>query len=292
MSARTTAFVSSVEHYENFPVASWLVPARLRAPIAAIYRFARYADDVADEGDASPAERVRELRRLGAALDGHAVHPVVAQLEPWRERHRLPTDPFHALLSAFEQDLTVGRYLTPGDVLAYCRRSANPVGELVLRLFEHWNETTAPLSDAICSGLQLVNFLQDVGPDFRRNRVYLPSETLAALGIDDAAIAAALAAGHCDAPLREAVRCEALRAAELLDRGAALTARVPRRLSMELRAVLAGARRVLERLAEADFDPIRRPARLRWRDAPAIVRLWLAASMPLAPALSRRGNPA
>lgn len=290
MDSRSTAFLGAVDHYENFPVASWLVPAPLRPPITAIYRFARYADDVADEGDAPIAERVAELHVLAAALAGRTSHPAVDPLGPWRARYQLPAQPFLDLLSAFEQDLHVQRYATHADVLDYCRRSANPVGELVLRLFGRWDASTAPHSDAICTGLQLVNFLQDVASDHRRGRVYLPESTLAGAGCAREAVAQSVAAGRCRAELREAIRHEAGRAARLLDFGAPLAAMVPLRLGLELRAVLAGARRVLERLARGGFDPIARTACLGWPDAPAILRLWIRAAKPFEPALARHGG--
>lgn len=267
--------VTGVDHYENFPVASVLVPKRLRPALVALYRFARHADDVADEGDAQPADRLAELELLDAALRGEpgASHPVIDALRPHLAEHSLSVDACRALLSAFRQDVTTTRYADFATLHDYCRRSADPVGHLVLELFGCRTAASEPLSDAICTALQLVNFLQDVAPDWQRGRVYLPLDTLARAGLDVDALGDAIAAGRAPAPLRAAIAFEARRSAALLESGAPLVARVPGRLSWELRATLAGARRVLELLAAVDHDPIAARPRLRWRDAPALLRL-------------------
>src|SRR5690606_17880514 len=151
LQSRSGHLIHGVDHYENFPVASRLVPARLRPAIIAIYRFARHADDIADEGEAAAGERLRELRRLREAiLADRREHPVVREVLEAADAHRLPRDPLLALLDAFEQDLVVSRYQDRAGLLAYCGRSANPVGELVLRLFDRWEPATRPASDAIC----------------------------------------------------------------------------------------------------------------------------------------------
>lgn len=274
--------ITGVDHYENFPVASALVPRRLRPAIVAIYRFARYADDVADEGDAPAHERLAELGRLRAALAGEpgADHPVVAQLRPHLQAHRLSSADFLALLSAFEQDVRVSRYPDRAALLDYCNRSANPVGRLVLQLFGARDARTEPLSDAICSALQLINFLQDVAIDWSRGRLYLPLDEMLADGIDEQLIGDAVAAGRAPQQLRSHIARQSRRCAALLESGAPLTALVPLRLSLELRAILAGARRILEQMARAGYDPIARRPRLGWRDAVPMLRLML--SMPAA----------
>src|SRR5262245_25803800 len=161
----------SVGHYENFPVASWLLPGALRPAVAAIYWFARTADDFADEGDAPAADRLVRLDAYRADLDRIAagtapVLPVLARLAPVIAAHGLPLRPFRDLLDAFSQDVVKTRYASFDEVLDYCRRSANPVGLLMLHLFGAASAENACRSDAICTGLQLANFWQDVAVDW------------------------------------------------------------------------------------------------------------------------------
>ncbi len=276
-----TSPLHGVEHYENFPVASWLMPARLRPAVVAIYRFARHADDVADEGDATPQERLRALaalrQDLDRALDGEPARlPIVAQLLPHVSAHRLDASRFHALLSAFEQDVTTHRYATHEAVLDYCSRSADPVGHLVLALSGRLSPDTRALSDRICSALQLINFLQDAAIDWARGRLYLPADTLARHGATEADLALAAADGRAGPALRACIATEAARARALIDSGAALPGVVGGRLGWELRAIIAGGRRILERLAAGGHDP--------WAHRP---RLGAADTLPLALAILR-----
>lgn len=267
--------VTGIDHYENFPVASVLVPARLRPAVVAIYRFARHADDIADEGDAPPETRLLELERLGLALTRGTggVHPVVDALRPHLDRHGIGNEPLLALLSAFAQDVRVKRYSDDDALLDYCRRSANPVGHLVLSLFGRLDRETEPLSDAICTALQLINFLQDIASDWGRNRVYLPASAMAAARIDERDIAEAVRSGRAGEGLRACIAGRATQARALLESGARLVGRVPLRLSLELRATLAGGRRILDLLERSGCDPIARRPKLGWRDAPALVLL-------------------
>jgi squalene synthase HpnC len=268
--------LSSVEHYENFPVASLLVPAPLRPAIAAIYRFARFADDVADEGDAPAEERIRQLDALAAALhDPGSKLPVAAALHPHLLAHGLPVAPFEALLSAFRQDVTTRRYRDFASLADYCRRSADPVGELVLRLFGAWREDTRLHSGQVCTALQLVNFLQDLAIDWRRGRLYLPLDELRAAGLGEDDLEQAARAGRASPALRRFIGAQSTRARGLLESGAALVPRVPTRLGWELRAIVAGGLRILDRLAAGDHDPFAARPTLGWRDAPALARLWL-----------------
>jgi squalene synthase HpnC len=272
-------WVSGVDHYENFPVASVLMPARLRPAVIAIYHFARHADDVADEGDASTAERLEELHRLRDALlatsSARVKHPLVRQLQPWMERFALPIEPFLALLSAFEQDVCFQRFANREALLDYCRRSADPIGRLILHLYQIHDERSVSESDAICSALQLINFLQDIAGDWQRGRLYLPLDALADAGLSADEIGQSVVAGHSPAPLRELIASQAEQAYALLESGAGLIARVPLRLSLELRAILAGATRTLQRLCAGRWDPILCRPRLGWIDAPAIARLMI-----------------
>jgi squalene synthase HpnC len=188
----------SVGHYENFPVASIILPQRLREPIAAIYRFARGADDIADEGDATSEQRLAGLAaylsqlRLVAAGLAPAPAPeadMFTRLGQVIRAHALPVGLFEDLLDAFSQDVVKKRYRDFPDVLDYCRRSANPVGRLLLHLYGAADTVSLQRSDAICSSLQLVNFWQDVAVDWQKDRVYLPQDSLERFGVAEEDIA-------------------------------------------------------------------------------------------------------
>ncbi|HEY0877914.1 MAG TPA: squalene synthase HpnC [Zeimonas sp.] len=287
MTATLARPLTSTDHYENFPVASMLVPARLRPAIVALYRFARHADDLADEGDASAAERLAALDALASELRGERpASPVVARLRLHWSAHALPYEPLHALLSAFSQDAAASDRATGGglrhadraSLLDYCSRSANPVGESILRLFGAWNERTRSGSDAICSGLQLLNFVQDLAIDWRRGRLYVPLDELHAAGLRESDIDQALEAGHVDARLAALLARQTDAATALLRDGSALVRHVPWRLALELRAIVGGGLRIAERLRMAGYDPVATRPTLGWRDAPALARLALASS--------------
>jgi len=273
-------WIRGVKHYENFPVASVLMPAELRPAVIAIYRFARYADDVADEGNADPQARIRELHKLRDALLEEPGkpdrHPLVVQLQPSIEQFALPAGPFLALLSAFEQDVHVHRFATRAALLDYCVRSANPIGRLLLHLYRVQDPQSITASDAICTALQLINFLQDIASDWTRSRVYIALDELAAAGLTIDEIERAVAAGRASPRLREVIATQAEQAHALLESGASLVSRAPLRLALELRGVLAGATRVLQRLGASDWDPILRRPKLGWTDAPAIARLMIS----------------
>lgn len=266
----TYDFPMAVDHYENFPVASLLLPRRLRPAVRAIYRYARSADDIADEGDFSDTERLASLARYRNALQrigtGQApetdLAPVFAPLAEAVARHQLPLVPFFDLLSAFEQDVTVKRYDGYAALLDYCARSANPVGRLMLALYGAGTPDNLRDADAICTGLQLVNFWQDVQSDWRRGRVYLPLEDLRQHGVaeDD------LAAGRITPQWRALMAFESRRAASLLNSGAALAGRLPGRIALELRLVVEGGLRILRRIEQADYDVFLNRPELRARD--------------------------
>jgi squalene synthase HpnC len=253
-----------VGHYENFPVASLLAPSRLRPAIRAIYRFARTADDIADEGDAAPADRKQRLGRLGAELDA-----IVARgpnswpdLAAAIDRHELPIRYFHDLLSAFTQDVTTSRYASYQQLRDYCRRSADPIGRLLLHLYGTGDELSTAWSDAICTGLQLTNFWQDVAVDWRKGRVYLPREDLERFGVSESQIAT----GRVDAAWTALMRFEAERARRSLHFGAPLTRRLRGRIGLELRLVVHGGLRILERIDDCNGDVFRLRPRLGKRD--------------------------
>ena len=257
----------SVGHYENFPVASALLPQRYRHAIVAIYRFARAADDIADEGDASASERLAALARFDAGLD--AIErgcvpdgaPIDALARVIRE-HALPLAPFRDLLSAFAQDVNISRYRTFDELLDYCRRSANPVGRLLLALYGVDDCTSAHQSDAICTALQLANFWQDVAIDWGRGRVYIPLEDMQRFGID----VAEMESRRFDTRWKQLMQFQTRRTREWFDAGAALPRSVPWRAGIELRAVIAGGRRILDRIDAVQGDVFGRRPTLTLRD--------------------------
>jgi squalene synthase HpnC len=267
-----------VDHYENFPVASILLPRRLVPAVEAIYAFARSADDIADEGDASPAERLAALDAYEAALDAierceSATNPMFARLAEALRRHALPLQPLRDLLSAFRQDVVTTRYASYPALLDYCRRSANPVGRLMLGLYGTVDETSLRESDAICSSLQLINFWQDVGIDIGKGRIYLPQEDLARFGVSEEQIVQ----GQLDPAWRTLMRFEVDRARALMLEGAPLATRLPGRIGWELRLVVQGGLRILEAIERADYDVFRRRPQLKRLDW--AVLLWRALRM-------------
>lgn len=270
----------AVNHYENFPVASLLLPRELHAPVAAIYRFARTADDIADEGTASPEERLGKLQAYDDALQAVAAGRPVPQhlatiFEPLAHEHQrlgLPLAPCHALLSAFMQDVHQTRYATYAELLDYCARSANPVGQLMLFLFDADTLENRQASDAICTALQLTNHWQDIAIDAAKGaqgRIYLPQDELAAWGYNDAAILSGNAQRQDPAAWARFMRFQTERVADLFDRGAALPARLSKnswRIGQELRLTVAGGRRILHKIDAVAGDVYRHRPTLGWRD--------------------------
>ncbi len=248
-------------HYENFPVASWVLPAPLRAPVAVIYAFARTADDLADEGDLTPQQRLAALDDYGARLDAAARgrpddDPVFIALADLLRRYRLPVHLFHDLLTAFRWDVTRHRYRDFPELLDYCRHSANPVGRLLLHLWGEADPLNLAQSDAICTALQLINFYQDLEQDYHElGRIYLPQADMARHGVTEAHLRDRI----CDDALRNLLREQRERARELLRQGAPLPRRLPGRLGLELAFIHAGGLRVLDRLDENEHDPFARP---------------------------------
>jgi squalene synthase HpnC len=259
-------------HYENFPVASLLMPRRLRPHIAAVYAFARHADDIADEGNASAESRRAQLeewrtqfRRIengDASMNGDAgmngdVHPVFIALRETMGRYRVPAQLFHDLLDAFVQDTWKERYETFDVLLEYCRRSANPVGRIVLALFDRLDERTGPPSDALCTGLQLVNFWQDVSVDRVKPRVHIPLEDLGRFNLvpDD------ILRGTDTHATRTVIAYEVERTKSLFRDALPLFPLVPPRLRLELAAIWRGGMRVLEKIEKQRYTVVySRPA--------------------------------
>ena len=261
-----------VDHYENFPVASWLLPARLRPPIEAIYAFARGADDIADEGELSDHERLRGLERYRLALDeieagGTPAQAPFARLGAAVREHGLPIALLRDLLDAFTQDVTKRRYATYAELLDYSRRSANPVGRLVLHLMGRTDHSSLAQSDAVCSALQLINFWQDVASDWRKGRVYIPQEDMARFEVAEGHIASATA----DERWRALMRFQCARARELLASGLPLGRSLPGRLGLEIRATIHGGARIADKIDRAGGDVFRHRPVLGKRDWAAIV---------------------
>ncbi len=248
------------DHYENFPVASLLLPKGKRRHVAAIYAFARQADDFADEAayDGRRLELLEQWRRgLNEAAAGIAEHPVFIALADTLFSQKLPVDLLRDLLRAFVQDVTVRGYETFDDLLSYCRLSANPIGRLVLLLFGHDEELLLVKSDAICTALQLANFWQDVSLDLDKGRCYIPREDLTRFrcSVKD------LARRNVTAPFVEVMRFEVARTRSLFLRGAGLPAEVGGRLGFELKLVVSGGLRILDKIEEAGCDVFsRRPS--------------------------------
>ena len=254
----------AVGHYENFPVASWLLPSELRPAVRAIYRFARTADDIADEGTAAPAERLAALNALDRELDAVSAGRSYA----WQDltvavrKHHLNVTLLRDLLSAFSQDVTTVRYASFESLLDYCRRSANPIGRLLLQLFGRAEPELCRQSDSICTALQLANFWQDIAVDWRKGRVYLPQEDLATFNISEAQINSA----HADDSWRRLIAFEVARTRQLLVGGAQLPRALGGRIGIELRLVMQGGLRILERIDAVGGDVFSHRPQLTARD--------------------------
>jgi squalene synthase HpnC len=251
-----------VDHYENFPVASLLLPPALRRPIEVIYHFARSADDLADEGEATPDERLAaldayraELHRIGA---GDAPQtPLFQELATIIAAHQLPLQLFVDLLDAFSQDVVKKRYADYTELLDYCRRSANPVGRLVLHLVGHPTAEQLRQSDCICSALQLINFWQDIAIDWQKGRVYLPQDELARFAVSEDDIADGAGAARWQALISFQIE----RSRALMLAGAPLVHSLRGRLGWEIRFTVQGGLRILARLEKVCGDVFRhRPA--------------------------------
>lgn len=271
----------SVDHYENFPVASLLCPPALRPAVAAIYHFARTADDIADEGDATPAQRLADLAAyradLAAACQGDAGSvrwpQVFGPLRAVLVSHALPVELLTDLLSAFEQDVVKTAYADRAELLDYCRRSANPVGRLLLHLYGVGGAQALRQSDAICTALQLANFWQDLSVDTPRGRLYVPASDCARRAVDASALLA-----QRDAPnVRALVADMVAWARDLMLAGAPLVHAIPGRAGWELRLVVQGGLRILEKITAMDFATLQTRPKLHWYDAPLLI--WRALLM-------------
>ena len=272
----------SVEHYKNFPVASLLCPPALRPAVVAIYHFARTADDIADEGDATSADRLADLAAyrtdLNAALAGQPApvrwRRVFEPLAARSREHRLPPHLLHDLLDAFEQDVRNPPYPDRDALIGYCRRSANPIGRLLLHLYAVHDARSLQQADAVCSALQLINFWQDLSVDGPRGRCYVPEADLDHHHVSRAE----LAAGSDSARSRVLVAALCAWARTLMRQGAPLALRVPGRAGWELRLVVQGGLRILEKIEAMKYATLAHRPTLGVRDLPLL--LWRAWRMP------------
>lgn len=270
-----------VDHYENFPVASVLCPPALRPAVTAIYWFARTADDIADEGAAPAEQRLLDLASyrtaLDAALAGRDPGPrwpqVFKNLARAHRQHDFPSPLLHDLLSAFEQDVHNPPYPDRASLLDYCRRSANPVGRLLLHLYGVKQAQDLLQSDAICTALQLINFWQDLGGDLERGRNYLPAQDLVAHDVSCPVTRGAAASPG----LRVALRSLCEWASALMQQGAPLACRLPGRAGWELRLVVQGGLRILDKIANQSHDTLQVRPVLSTHDLPLL--LWRATRM-------------
>jgi phytoene synthase len=256
-----------VGHYENFPVASVLLPAHLRRPITAIYRFARSADDLADEGDLSPPQRLHQLQEYARKLQRiehgeHVEDPLFIELANIVEQYGLPLGLFHDLLDAFSQDVVKSRYASFAELLDYSRRSADPVGRLLLHLFDATSAETFRRSDLICSALQFINFWQDVMLDYAKNRIYLPQQDMQHFGVTEAHLAAEEACPQ----FRSLMQFQIERTRAMLYEGAVLGRMLHGRIGLEIRMVVAGGDTILQKLLNSNCDVFRQRPVLRSAD--------------------------
>lgn len=264
--AYTECLHMAQSHYENFPVASRLLPKHLRQPIAVIYAFARRADDFADEGNLSNGERMAALTDFSNKLDlieqGKGVEDTTfIALADVIKQHQLPISLFHDLLTAFKMDVTKARYANFGEVMEYCRYSANPVGRLLL----HLNKATSPqnlgYSDAVCSALQLTNFLQDISQDLEEgDRIYVPQDEMAQFGVSEEDIRNKLT----NPATRKLIEFQIRRTVKLMQSGAPLGKILKGRMGLELRMTIMGGSRILYRLNQQYDDVFSRPRLSKW----------------------------
>jgi phytoene synthase len=264
-------------HYENFPVASVLLPRPMRPHIAAVYAFARTADDIADEGDAPGADRRVELdawqRRLHAAVESASWQPsgtrddlILAAVAASVRALNLPLSLFDDLISAFGQDTMTNRYGSWADVFDYCRRSANPIGRLVLRIAGYHDDALDRSSDALCTALQLTNFWQDFGRDWRAGRLYVPRDVQRATGADESQ----LGGGTLSTPWARALEQCITVTRERFAEGRVVCDGVRGRLRAELRLTWLGGSRILDRVEHGRFLLVGRRPTLRLADVPLL----------------------
>jgi squalene synthase HpnC len=275
-STKIDSLALSQTHYENFPVASIVLPKHLREPIALIYTFARLADDFADEGLHKPAWRLGKLQGFKDELDligqnASTKSPFFSEFGTMIRKHNLPLAPFYDLLDAFSQDVTKARYANYFELLDYCRRSANPIGALLLHLFDKATPDNLIYSNNICTALQLINFYQDVAIDFEhefhKSRIYLCQDEMKQFGVTEAMIASQ----HVNRRWEDFMLFNIARAEAMLKEGKPLGHVLPGRMGLEMRMIIGGGERVIYKLKNVRGDVFKhRPALQTW-DWPVIL---------------------
>lgn len=249
------------QHYENFPVASWVLPRRMRQPVAAIYAFARMADDIADEGELDDNSRIQQLDTMAEQLKNTVSgnipdDPVYIALGDAIKTYNLPVELFHDLLSAFKQDVTQKRYSDFGELMNYCRRSANPVGRLLLHIYGQTDRQSLGQSDAICSALQLINFYQDLDQDYQEmGRIYLPEDEMRSSFVTEEHIKNR----RSDGPMLLLMRKQYERTNKLINAGAPLGKTLKGRFGFEIRLIIAAASRMIHKLYQQNDNLFSRP---------------------------------
>ena len=251
--ARAYCAAVTRSHYENFTVVSWLLPRALVPHFQAVYAYCRWADDLADEtgGGVAALDLLDWWRQeLQGCYEGECTHPVFIALRDTIRNFSIPAKPFLDLLIAFEQDQRVPKYDTFDQLLGYCANSANPVGQLVLYLFDTCDDAKAKLSDDICTGLQLANFWQDVARDFEKGRIYLPREDRERFGVSDEQIGAK----RFDGAFRDLIQFEVQRTWGFFERGRPLLALLPRQARVDVQLFILGGEAVLRANEKQDYD--------------------------------------
>lgn len=248
------ALVFAKSHYENFPVVSFLIPRSLRKDIAIIYWFARTADDIADEGNFSADERIEKLsefkKRFEAAVNNEFQDELDYALNSTIKKHCLTHSLFYDLISAFQQDVTKTRYSSFTELQDYCKRSANPVGRLILELFNIRDEKAFAHSDSICTALQLTNFYQDIEIDYKKGRIYIPQSEMQLFGVEEQNIAE----GILDEKYKALIHYQIMRTRDLFKDGYNLIPFLSGRLKYEILWTLKGGESILTKIKNADFD--------------------------------------
>ena len=257
----------AVDHYENFPVASILLPKRLRRAVEVIYYFARQADDIADEGEFTNEERLAKLDEFRAELNRFGTlegpqTPLFEALAGIVEKFQLPVQLLHDLLDAFSQDVIKKRYANVAELQDYCRRSASPVGRLLLHLYDAATPQNLIYSDHICTSLQLINFWQDVQKDYAITRIYLPQDEMVRFGVNEAQIAD----GKVNQAWQDLMQFQVQRARDMMQSGAPLGSILGGRIGLEMRLIIAGGNRILNKLEKAKYDMFNRRPVLRPHD--------------------------